>query len=202
MASVPHKRYSVDEYLVIDAQSNQRHEYYRGEIFAMVGSTPNHVRIVRNLMRMIDQHLQAGSGCEVFFTDLQLLVEASELYTYPDIAVACPPKFEGRALTNPKMICEVLSPSTEKYDRGTKFDFYRKLESLEEYILVSQRQPQLERFVRQPNGDWTLSVFKGPETEFELVSIRLRSRLAAVYRDVVFTDDDADGEAELRVHPE
>ncbi len=201
MASVPQKTFTVAEYLAREAQSEQRHEYYRGVIYEMSRGTPNHTRIVRNLILAIAPHL-AGGTCEVFFTDLQLLVQESGLYTYPDIAVACPPRFEGRALTNPKLLCEVLSKSTERYDRGKKFDFYRELESLEEYVLISQRQPQMERYVRQPDGKWLLTVFKGRETEVEFVSIGWPGKIEALYRNVVFSEDDADGEADVRVRPQ
>ena len=187
MSTVPQPNLTAGEYLARERRSPQKHEYYRGEMFAMAGASPNHNRIVRNVLTQLDLQL-AGCDCEVFPSDLRLWCPAG-LMTYPDAQVVCGPlEFypdEKDTITNPRLIVEVLSKSTERYDRGQKFEFYREIPSLAEYVLVSYREPLIERFVRQQAG-WLLTEAKGLEANIELTAIGCSLSLSATYRDVPF----------------
>src|SRR5258707_11211141 len=139
MSAAPQKRYTPQEYLALERAAPFKSEYYRGEIFAMAGATRQHCRIGANLVARVDEQLRS-TPCEAFGSDLRVRVLPTGLYTYPDVTVACGElEFEDRAgdtLLNPKAIFEVLSESTEAYDRGKKFDHYRHIPSLTEYVLV------------------------------------------------------------------
>jgi Uma2 family endonuclease len=129
----------------------------------------------------------------VLTSDLRVKVDASGLYTYPDLIVVCEePKFEDKmfdTLLNPRVLMEVLSDSTEKYDRGTKFKHYRRIPSLLEYILIAQYEPLVERHVRQPNGDWLMTEFRGLDQLFAFKSVPVKIALADIYRGVEFPDN-------------
>lgn len=182
MASVPQKRYTVEEYLALEERSEFRSEYFRGEIFAMSGGTPNHNRIARNILSRLHAQLSATGDCEAFGSDQQILIRSSQLYTYADVVVACGERqFDRNALINPRVIVEVLSKSTESYDRGDKFKHYRTLRSLKEYVLVSQSELSLERYVLQPDGDWRLSFYRELAAVVDLETIGARLTLAEVY---------------------
>jgi Uma2 family endonuclease len=188
MASVPEPRISPQEYLARERTAGHKSEYYRGQIFAMAGASPNHNRIVRNLLTDLDAQLKGGP-CEVFPSDLRLSCP-SGLMTYPDAQVICGP-LEYRigtddTVTNPKLIVEVLSKSTESYDRGQKFEFYRDIPSLQEYLLISYREPLVERFVRQAEGGWLLTEAKGLDATIQLSVIGCTLALREVFRDVTF----------------
>jgi Uma2 family endonuclease len=152
----------------------------------MPGAGFAHNRLTANLVTNLGNQLREGP-CQVVGGDQRVHVSSTGLYTYPDVVVVCgEPQFEDAhldTLLNPTLIIEVLSAFTEAYDRGDKFGFYRELESLREYVLVDQRRPRVERFLRQPDGSWLLSVHD--ETgEVELISIACRLALADVYRNV------------------
>ncbi len=125
-------------------------------------------------------------------SDLRVKVDASGLYTYPDLVIVCdPPQFEDQVLDtllNPRIIVEVLSESTEKYDRGRKFENYRKLSSLKEYVLVSQDRPLVERYVRQDDATWVLTAFSDPTQTFAFGTVAVQVPLAEIYRGVTFAD--------------
>ena len=175
------------EYLARERKSVQKHEYFRGGVFAMAGASTNHNRLVRNVLTQLDSQLR-GTDCEVFPSDLRLRCPAG-LFTYPDLQVGCgPPDYfddHQDTVTNPRLIVEVLSKSTERYDRGQKFEFYRDIVSLAEYVLVSYREHLIERFVRQAHG-WLLSEAKGSGATIELAAISCTLQLADTYRDVDF----------------
>ncbi|HUE74748.1 MAG TPA: Uma2 family endonuclease [Pirellulaceae bacterium] len=189
MSTVAIRKYSVAEYLSREAVSIVRHEYYGGEIFAMAGNTPQHNKIQGNLYYRLRQALE-GSPCDPFGSDQRIRIEAVNLFTYSDVVVICG-EFELAAddpmsVTNPRVIFEILSPSTEAYDRGEEFEFYQHLASLQEYILVSQDRAHVDRFVRQPDGDWRLRPFTGLEDTLEIESLKCRIPLALVYENVKF----------------
>ncbi len=123
---------------------------------------------------------------------MRVKVEATGLYTYPDIAIVCDePRFEDAVfdtLLNPRVLVEVLSDSTEKYDRGAKFGHYRQIPSLQEYVLVAQDQPLVERYVRQPDGSWLLTVFEGLSQTFAFTSVPARIALADIYRGITLAE--------------
>ena len=143
-----------------------------------------------------------GRTCIAHTNDLRIKVTRAGLYTYPDVAVVCgKPEFEDRdedTLLNPTVLIEVLSPSTEAYDRGAKFEFYRMLESLSDYLLISQSKPIIEHFTRQPEDRWLLSTYKGLEAVAPISSIGCELRLADVYDKVAWLAEDAQPQS-LRV---
>jgi Uma2 family endonuclease len=153
------KNYTVEEYLLLEREAETKSEYFRGEIFAMAGASFRHNAIVANLIQTIGFKLK-GKPCRVYPSDLRVKVNRNGLYTYPDVIVVCgKPELEddkNDTLLNPKVIFEVLSETTEKYDRGKKFQLYRELDSLEEYILVSQEFQRVEKYSRDVSGFWKL----------------------------------------------
>ena len=180
---------TVAQYLSFEREATERHEFFRGEVFAMSGASVAHGRILVNLVRQLSSFLAAGP-CEVLGPDMRVRVSATGLYTYPDLLVACEPlEFDDDqrdTLLNPRVIVEVLSRSTEAYDRGTKFAHYRSLPSLREYVLVSQDQPLVERYTRLPEESWELREFRGLETQFDLTAIPFRAPLSVLYERVEF----------------
>lgn len=179
----PRVTYTPAEYLARERLAETKSEYLNGEIIAMSGASRRHNLIVGNLGSELNQQLRRRP-CETYIGDMRVRVTATGLYTYPDVVVACPPiEFEDAevdTLLNPVVIVEVLSPSTEAYDRGARFRQYRRLESLKEYVLVSQDAPRIERYVRQ--GDlWVLSEVSGLDAELALETIACSVRLADIY---------------------
>lgn len=178
---------SPQEYLTRERQADFRSEFYRGECFAMAGASWEHTLIKDNLAREAGNQLKGGP-CRVATSDLRVKINATGLYTYPDILVVCDePQFDDQhmdTLLNPRLIVEVLSESTEKYDRGVKFAHYRQLPSVAEYVLVAQDRPLVERYVRQPDDTWVLTVFCELTESFAFGSIAAQVTLADIYRGV------------------
>jgi Uma2 family endonuclease len=191
-----------EQYLEIERKAEFKSEYYQGEMFAMAGAGWAHNLIVWNLVAEFRQQLRNGP-CQGTSNDMRVRVNRSGLYTYPDITIVCgEPQFldERRdTLLNPNLIVEVLSPSTEAYDRGRKFKNYRSVESISEYLLVSSEQVGAELFTRHPDGSWHLITVSRLEDSLDLQSIGCRLALAGVYEKVEFTDSPADAleEADL-----
>lgn len=190
MSALPEPRhlYSLDDYFALETASDQRHEYYRGEVFAMSGGSANHNRISVDVATALTGAL-AGKTCEVFVADLRLLVKRRQLYTYPDVMVVCG-KLEYAQnrtdlITNPTLIVEVLSPSTENYDRGKKFNFfYRTVESLKEYILIDQDRVLVEHLRRSDEQTWLLKVLEDLSDTLFLESIGVSIPVGEIYRRV------------------
>jgi Uma2 family endonuclease len=172
------------DYLAIERAAETKSEYLDGEMVAMTGTSRWHNLIVTNLVRDLSQQLKQRP-CEVYSNDQRVRIPTTGLYTYPDLVVACAePRFEDDeldTLLNPVLLVEVLSPSTESYDRGKKFEHYRTLDSLVEYLLVSQDEVLLEQFVRQEAGAWRFTATSGREGAVELPSIGCTLALAEVY---------------------
>jgi Uma2 family endonuclease len=193
MSAVAEPSYSLQEYLVRERTAVGKSEFYRGQIFAMAGGSPRHNTISGNISASLRGRLR-GSSCRPFNSDQRIRIPANGLSTYPDVSIVCGElhlDVEDRdAIVNPRLIFEVLSKSTESYDRGKKFDFYRHLDSLREYILVSQDEPHVERFMRQEDGSWLLTVFKGMETELQLGSVTCVLPFTEIYEDVTFGPED------------
>jgi Uma2 family endonuclease len=188
--AVPIPKLTPDEYLKIERQADFKSEYYRGEMFAMAGGSPKHSARAANLIGLLFNRLR-GKGCQIFTSDLRVRTGANGLYTYPDISVVCgKPMYatdEGDVLINPKVIFEVLSPSTEGKDRGFKFQQYKQIESLQEYVLVSQTEPLVERFGRALGGAWTgYSEARGVDATLTLESLGIEIALAEIYQDIEF----------------
>ena len=199
MAAQPQPRLTPEQYLEIERAEEFRHEYYDGRMYAMSGASYPHVLITGNLNFALRTQLRTRP-CVVGTSDFRVRVSPDGLYTYPDVVVLCgEPKFadnQADTLLNPVLLIEVLSPSTEAYDRGFKFAQYRKLETLREYALVSQSEPRVEVFGRRDDGHWMLSEFVGMEDSCRLESIDCRIALAGIYDKVTFS-----GEAGLTARP-
>lgn len=187
MAGQPHPYLSVEEYLEAERTSEVRHEYYDGEVFAMVGASESHVLIVSNLLATLHAQLRGGP-CRVYANDMRVQVAETGLFTYPDLIVLCEePRFlepdRRSTLLNPTLIVEVLSESTEAYDRGKKFEHYQALDSLTDYLLVAQDEPRIERFTRREGG-WFLTAARELDSVLDLPAIGCKLRLAEVYERV------------------
>jgi Uma2 family endonuclease len=192
MSALPKQKWTLEEYFELETTSETKHEYFQGNIYAMSGGSLKHALIATNTSTALNVQLRK-SACRVFQSDLRLQVTTLGYYTYPDILVVCgEPKFyEGRTdtVTNPVLIVEVLSPSTESYDRGKKFQYYRTLDGLQEYVVISQDAAHIERFTRQPDGDWLLHSADGLGDSLELLSVNCTLALSDVYDKVDFEDE-------------
>ena len=179
-----------EEYLACERNSEIKNEYFNGEIFAMTGASVNHNRIGSNINRFLGNQL-ADRSCDVFSNDMRVKVQKIDKYTYPDVVVACGDlELEDQqfdTLLNPTVIFEILSRSTELYDRGKKFTHYRLIPSLQEYILVSQYYCHIEQFIRGDDGIWRLfDPYTAMEDRIKLVSIDCELRLSDIYSRVEF----------------
>lgn len=181
------------DYLALERQAETKSEYLNGRIYAMSGASEEHNTIVFNLARRIGNQLDK-KPCRGYVNDMRVKVSPTGLYTYPDVVVVCgEPRFEDQhadTLLNPTVIIEVLSDSTEGYDRGEKFAHYRALPSLSDYLLVAQDQPRIEHYQRQPDGRWLYSAADGLEAQVEIANIGCVLHLAEVYERVAFTEPD------------
>jgi Uma2 family endonuclease len=177
------------EYLQTERAAEFKSEFYEGEMFAMSGGTLQHSLIATNLAGEFRQRLKGGS-CVAYNTDLRVKIETTGLLTYPDLSVICgPARFVAGTddtVVNPTVLVEVLSDSTEAYDRGTKFEHYRQIPTLQEYLLVSQKAPRIEQFIRQADGHWLLKEAAGMEKSLELPSLGISVSLAEIFAKVEF----------------
>ena len=191
MSVTPKQIWTPESYLEFERASETTHEFYRGEIFDMSGASFRHTVIAVNTTRELSSQLRE-KPCTVHSNDLRLQVRAAGLFTYPDIVVICgEPRFLDKrndTVTNPTLIIEVLSKSTASYDRGKKFQHYRTLETLQEYVLISQDSATIKRFTRQAGGDWLLSAASGLDASIERVSVGCTLALADVYEKVDFEE--------------
>lgn len=192
MSTAARSYLSPEEYLEIDRAAEQKSEYVDGQMFAMAGGSRNHNLIVTNLARELSLALK-GRPCEVYPSDLRIWIPENNRYTYPDASVVCgDPEFLDEhldTLLNPTLIVEVLSPTTELYDRGKKFERYRSIESLQSYVLVSQDERRVEQYVRQADGRWLFSDTVGEEGVVSLPSIECELKLAEIYDKVILPGD-------------
>lgn len=195
MVAKTQKKWTVEEYLAFERASEEKHEYYAGEVFAMSGASRRHNLIITNTIISLGSQL-AARPCEVYPSDMRVKVSTLK-YTYPDVSVVCgdPLFMDGTfdTLLNPTVIIEVLSDSTEDYDRGKKFKHYMGIASLREYVLIAQDEARIDHYVRQAQGDWLLSVATDPMAAVYLPSIECALALTDVYRKITFADDSADG---------
>lgn len=192
MSAIPKTKLTPEEYLEIERKAEYKSEYFGGNIYAMAGAKRNHNKVATNLSGLIWQHLK-GKDCESYSNDMRVFVPKTGLYTYPDVVVVCgEPTFQDKVfdtLLNPTLLIEVLSESTESYDRGKKFQHYRSIETLQEYVLVSQDEARIEKYVKHGDGFWLLSEAVGMDAEIEFASIECRIALAEVYDKVDFSDE-------------
>lgn len=189
MTSVPKPYLTPEEYLARERRAEYKSEYFKGEMFAMGGASREHNLIAGNLNRALGNQL-LDRPCEVYQSDMRVKVGPTGLYTYPDVVVVCgQPQFEDAeldTLLNPTVLFEVLSVSTEDYDRGRKSAHYRTVPSLREYVLVAQRTCHVEQLTRQPDGRWLLSETDDLEGVLALPSIGCELKLRDVYAKVTF----------------
>jgi Uma2 family endonuclease len=189
MVANPQKFYSSQEYLALENSAEYKSEFFNGHIYAMAGASPTHAQLTANITGLLHQQLR-GKTCRSFSSDLRVQISETGAYVYPDVTVACPPlqfsEDDPNALTNPVVVIEVLSPSTEAHDRGAKWAHYQRLESLCDYILVSQDQMRLEHYERQEDGSWRYSVAENGEAFVTLESIGCRLKVSEVYERVEF----------------
>jgi Uma2 family endonuclease len=180
---------SPREYLDLERKSEFRSEYIAGRMYAMSGASRRHSLIAGNFYRELSSQLR-GRTCEAHMADLRVKVDPTGLYTYPDIVAICGDvRLEDEhfdTLLNPTVIVEVLSDSTEAYDRGEKFAHYRRLDSLREYVLVAQDKIRIEHYLRQGDA-WIFSEISGSDATLDLESIDCHVSLSAIYEKVDFT---------------
>ncbi len=178
---------SEEEYLENERASETKHEYYQGEIFAMAGASEKHNLIVSNVIRELGNQLRK-KPCRVYPGDMKLKIKESGDYVYPDIMVVCGErKFlddQHDVLLDVDLIAEVLSDSTEAYDRGKKFAYYRKIDSLKEYVLISQQYEKIEKFIKNESGFWVLSETNKKNQKILLESIDCKLNIGDVYEKV------------------
>ncbi len=183
------RRLSLREYFDWEDTQVTKHEYYRGEVFAMAGATLSHNRIAGNIFARLHQQLE-GRECEPFGSDLRVRVNEVDLSTYPDITIVCgEPKtdrVDRHAITNPRVIFEVLSKSTENYDRGKKFELYQHLETFREYVVVYQNEARIIHYVRQDDNTWRYRLLAGPSETLRLETVPCELPFPGIYRNVEF----------------
>lgn len=185
---------TIDEYFELERQSEVRHEYLDGTIVAMVGASLQHNSIQVNLIASIKPQLRRN-GCSIFGSDMRIRAGAQRTFCYPDLAVVCgtPALSIDRpdTLLNPTLLIEILSPSTESYDRGEKFGHYRQIPSLREYVLVAQDSPMIEHYIRQDDGTWPWSAVEGMGETITLPTVDCTLALAEVYDEVRFPSEES-----------
>ncbi|MDX2043345.1 MAG: Uma2 family endonuclease [Acidobacteriota bacterium] len=190
MSALPKPYLTIEEYIELDKNSEERFEYFDGEIFAMAGSSHNHARISSRICSLLEQKLFGGK-CEAFNCEVRVKVPAELPYRYPDVSVVCgEPIFEMiqgvEMLVNPVLIIEVLSPSTAAYDLDAKFTAYQSIESFREYLLVAQDRPHVIHYTRQSKGRWLRTEVSGLQNEVRLSSVKVTLPLSEIYARVKF----------------
>ena len=189
MSSLPRARFTPKQYLEMERNSEHKSEYWNGEIVAMAGGSRRHSLINVNISGELRARLKGGL-CQTYSSNLRVQVTLIG-YFYPDVSVVCDkPKFaddEADMLTNPAVVVEVLSPSTEDKDRGIKFAFYRQVPTLSDYVMVSQEEPLVEHYARQDHDHWMLAVLRGRDAVLRLPSIGCDLPLSEIYARVAFS---------------
>lgn len=177
-----------EEYLQLEANSDIKHEYIDGGVYAMAGATDTHITIALNIAVLLRSHLR-GSGCRVYISDMKVRIEAKNRFYYSDVLVTCEDKDRENSTFKqfPSLIIEVLSDSTEAFDRGDKFADYQSLPSLQEYVLVNGKRARIECFRRTSEGLWLLQFYE-LDSQFELTSVDLTAKISDVYEEVEFDE--------------
>jgi Uma2 family endonuclease len=186
MSTQPKPLLTGEEYLAIERAAPYKSEYYHGEMFAMAGASRAHNRLVANLVGILNEQTIEGP-CEAYASDMRVHIPAIQWYTYPDASTACDPQFGDDhvdVLLNPVLIAEVLSESTEGYDRGRKFELYQSISSLKEYLLVSSDHVRVELYSRQVDGRWLQTVANRLDDVLVIGSACSRLSLADLYKKV------------------
>ncbi len=176
--------FSAEDYLAWEELQEDKYEYYQAEVFAMGGARREHVVVAGNVFAVLKQHLR-GTPCQAYISDMKLRIEPVDAYFFPDVMVSCSAQDQQaeQFLTSPILIVEVLSASTEAFDRGDKFAAYRQLPSLKEYLLVDIKARRVESYRRTADNDWLLHVAEG-DSCCDMVSLELAIELADVFEDI------------------
>lgn len=190
MSAIAKRKYTLEEYLELEKNSEERYEYFDGEVFAMAGGSPSHARISGNVYSAIQQKLRGGN-CEAFNSEIRIKVPKALPYRYPDTSVVCGEQvfdeISGQAmLLNPVLIVEVLSPSTAAYDLKDKFTEYQSIDSFQEYLIVSHDKPHVIHHIRQSKRTWLRTDIEGLHAEVTLESINVTLTMREIYERVKF----------------
>ena len=190
MAAHPKRKYTLEEYFELERSTNERLEYWNGDVYSMSGVSENHAQIETNSVTLLSNNLRERP-CRVFPANMRIKVPSLPPYRYGDVSALCgQPIFEKiggvDALTNPVLIIEVLSDSTEAYDRGDKFTHYKSIPSLREYLLIAQHRPHITQYVKQEDGSWSYREVNDLSASLHLPSVDCVLDLSEVYRDVTF----------------
>ncbi len=193
MSAIIKPRYTLEEYFELERNSEEKYGYFDGEVFCMSGVSPEHSLLEGNLVTLLNNALKER-GCRVYTSNLRVKTVALPPYRYPDLSVVCePPRFEEigglRALTNPLLIIEILSPSTEAFDRGDKFTYYKSIPSFCEYVLVAQHRPHITHYVKQDDGKWSYEELNGVSNSIFLATLNCALSLSDIYHEVEFHPD-------------
>lgn len=190
MSAQPKLKYSLDEYLELDRNSEERLEFWDGEIFNMSGVSRNHGLVEMNISIFLGARLMA-KGCQLLPANIRIKVPSMPPYRYGDLSALCgQPKFEKiggvDALTNPSLIIEVLSDSTEAYDRGDKFTHYKSIPAFSEYLLIAQHRPHVSQFIKQSDGSWIYREFNSLADTVKLETTQCDLSLKEIYQNISF----------------
>ena len=186
------KTFTSEEYLELERKAEFKSELINGEMYATIEFTRKHNRIALNVASFLNNFLE-NKPCRIYFADLRVQVSKTGMFTYPDLVITCGKEIMADkrqdTLLNPKCILEILSDSTEKYDRGEKFSHYQNLESLEEYILISQNKTKVESFLRQTDNKWLYQKVEGSESELSIHSVNAKIKLEEIYKNTEELED-------------
>ncbi len=196
MSALPKRYFTQEEYAMLEEKADYKSQYVAGEIYAMSGVQPWHNRIAQNLSGMFYVRFR-GRPCETFSSDVKVRVKAGDLWTYPDLSVLCgQPKYDTSArpssLLNPQVIFEILSPSTAAFDQGEKFERYKRIDSLTDYVLVASEKMRVEHYVRQDGGGWLYREYHDGPDLLKLASVEVELPLAEIYERVTFPEPGTD----------
>lgn len=190
MSAQPKLQYSLEEYFELDRNSDERLEYWNGEIFSMSGVSREHATVEMNISISLGGRLRV-KGCQLFPANIRIKVPSLPPYRYGDLSALCGKAIFEKiggvdALTNPSLIIEILSPSTEAFDRGDKFTYYKSILSFSEYLLIAQHRPHVSQFTRQPDGTWVFREFNSLTDIVKLESLSVELSLKEIYQNVSF----------------
>ena len=192
MSALPKRIFTQEEYAMLEEKAPYKSQYVAGEIYAMAGTEPEHDIIANNLGAMFHFRFR-GRACTYHSSEVKVRAKAGGLWTYPDLSVLCgQPKYDRSAkpssLLNPQVVFEILSPSTEDFDHGDKFERYKQIESLTDYVLVSAEKMRVEHYVRQTNGNWIYREHHDGTDVLKLASVEAELPLAEIYERVAFPE--------------
>jgi Uma2 family endonuclease len=190
MSTQPQRHFTLEEYFALEHASEVKYEYWQGDVLAISGASPTHIQIQVNLITLLRSQLR-GRPCRVFSADMRLKVPSLPPYRYPDLSALCrEPIFEVigglEVLTNPTCIAEILSPTTEAFDRGDKFTHYKSIPSFAEYLLIAQHRPHVGHYVKQSDDVWSYREFNDLSASLDIPALACQLLLADLYQDVTF----------------